>query len=530
MAERTPDWLSTWAVIEPERPALRATASAWTTRQLDGAAAALAVALAEQGVAAGDRVAALLEDDAPAVVLLHALRRVGAVLAPLNRRGADPELLAQLARLSPRVLAHDDTHAARAERLAADLLAEDLAGDGAAEISPLVTWDAAAALAAAPLTSADAERPAIIRLDEPATIVFTSGTSCQPRPAVLSHRNHVASADAWAAVLLPRAEDRWLACLPLFHVAGLAIVMRASRWGVPLEVLPRFDASEVAARIAAGCSHVSLVPPQLEQLLEIWAARPVPASLRAVLLGGAPIPGPVLARARGMGLPILVTYGMTETASGVAVGGLDPATLADPTALRPLPGVRLREAATPEGDEEGSGGIEVRGPMVFGGYLDDPEATAERLVDGWLHTGDLGSVAKDGLLRVMGRRDDVVISGGENIQPAEVEAVLCEHPAVAEAAVVGQADPTWGGVPVAAIVLVPEADVADDELAAHCRARLAGYKVPRRFVRVLALPRNAAGKVLRRELQATLLVDAPVGGRGRSVGRRGRPGSRARPG
>ena len=505
MAERTPDWLSTWAVIEPERLALRATAGAWTTRELDGAAAALAVALAEQGVAAGDRVAVLLEDDAPAVVLLHALRRLGAVLAPLNRRAADPELLAQLARLTPRVLAHDDTHAARAERLAAGLLAED----GAAESAPLGTWDAAAALVAAPLTAAAAERPAIIPLDEPATIVFTSGTIWQPRPAVLSHRNHVASADAWAAVLLPRAEDRWLACLPLFHVAGLAIVMRASRWGVPLEVLPQFDASEVAARMAAGCSHVSLVPPQLEQLLEIWAARPVPTSLRAVLLGGAPIPGPVLARARGMGLPVLVTYGSTETASGVAVGGLDPGTLADPTALRPLPGVRLREAATPEADDDGPGGIEVRGAMVFGGYLDDPEATAERLVDGWLHTGDLGSVAKDGLLRVTGRRDDVVISGGENIQPAEVEAVLCEHPAVAEAAVFGQADPTWGGVPVAAIVLVPEADVADDELAAHCRARLAGYKVPRRFVRVLALPRNAAGKVLRRELRTTLLVEDP---------------------
>ena len=143
-------------------------------------------------------------------------------------------------------------------------------------------------------------------------------------------------------LLEPRPSDRWLACLPLFHVAGLAIVVRASRWRVPLEVLPHFEATEVAARMAAGVSHLSLVPTQLEQVLAAWAGRPVPATLRAILLGGAPIPGPTLARAREAGLPVLTTFGLTETSSGIAVGGAEAATLADPAALRPLPGVRVR--------------------------------------------------------------------------------------------------------------------------------------------------------------------------------------------
>ena len=344
-------------------------------------------------------------------------------------------------------------------------------------------------------------------LGAPATIVFTSGTTGHPRGARLTHGNHAASADAWAAVLEPRPTDRWLACLPLFHVAGLAIVVRASRWRVPLEILPRFDAPDVADRIAAGISHLSLVPTQLEQLTAAWGSRSVPPTLRAILLGGAPVPSATLARARALGLRVLTTYGMTETSSGIAVGGAEAATLADPAALRPLPGVRVRVVAPDP--PTASDRVLVTGSMVFGGYLGDAAATAERLADGWLRTGDLGSLDGDGLLRIADRREDLVISGGENVYPAEVEAVLRVHPAVVDAAVVGQADATWGSVPVAAVVVAPGASVDDAELERHCRERLATYKVPVRFHRLLALPRNEAGKVLRRDLRE-LLAEAPA--------------------
>jgi O-succinylbenzoic acid--CoA ligase len=254
--------------------------------------------------------------------------------------------------------------------------------------------------------------------------------------------------------------------------------------------------------MVAGVSHLSLVPTQLEQVLAAWAGRPVPETLRAILLGGAPIPGPTLVRAREAGLPVLTTFGLTETSSGVAVGGAEEATLADPAALRPLQGVNVRVVdPDPAG---GVGQIEVQGPMVFEGYVGDAAASADRLADDWLRTGDLGTLDGDGLLRIADRREDLVISGGENVYPAEVEAVLREHPAIIDAAVVGQPDATWGSVPVAVVVVGPGVPVGDAELERHCRERLAAYKVPVRFHRLPRLPRNEAGKVLRRELRELL--------------------------
>jgi len=344
-----------------------------------------------------------------------------------------------------------------------------------------------------------------------ATIIFTSGTSGRPRGALLSHGNHVASADAWAAVLRPGPHDRWLACLPLFHVAGLAIVVRAGRWGVPLEVMDRFEAHGVVSRIEAGISHLSLVPTQLEQLMVVLEGRNVPHTLRAILLGGGPIAARSLRRARDAGLPVLTTYGLTETSSGVAVGGADADSLADPSALRPLPGVDIRigESAGQDGrtDEDGIGPILVRGPMVFEGYVDDRDATVDQRADGWLRSGALGRLDAAGLLHVADRREDLIVSGGENVYPAEVEAVILEHPAVMEAAVVGRPDPTWGSVPLAAIVLAPGAAIGDATLERHCRERLAGFKVPVRWFRRASLPRNEAGKLLRRELREALLEE-----------------------
>jgi O-succinylbenzoic acid--CoA ligase len=242
-------------------------------------------------------------------------------------------------------------------------------------------------------------------------------------------------------------------------------------------------------------------------VLAAWGERPVPATLRAILLGGAPIPGPTLARARRAGLPVLTTYGMTETSSGIAVGGAEAATVADPTALRPLPGVGMRILDPDPAD--GVGQIVVQGPMVFEGYLGEPAAGAERLADGWLRTGDLGSLDADGLLRIADRREDLIVSGGENVYPAEVEAILRQHPAVVEAAVIGVPDATWGSVPVALVVVVPGATVGDAELERHCRERLAGYKVPARFHRLPGLPRNEAGKILRRALRE-MAAQAPA--------------------
>jgi len=491
MSRLAPDWLLERVAQDPGSAALRARSAVWSRVELLRAADGLAAALLGEGLGQGSRLACLLDDDAPAVALIHAARRLGAVLVPLNRRAAPDELRYQLDTVAAGALLHDAAHT-------------DLARASAP--NPMATHRIEALLAAAPCGL-----PPVLRtevdLDSPATIVFTSGTTGRPKGALLTHENHRASAHAWAGLLRPRPGGRWLSCLPLFHVAGMAMVTRATRWGASLDVLAAFDAAVVSAALEDGVTHLSLVPAQLADLLAARVGRAAPVTLCGMLLGGGPIPADLLRRARDAGYPVITTYGMTETGSGVVSGGADEATRLDPLAGRALPGVELR--IEPDGSPDGGGQILVRGGMVFAGYVDAPEATAAALQDGWLHTGDMGTLDGDGLLRVVDRRDDLIVSGGENVYPAEVEAVLAAHRGVTAVAVVGLPDERWGAVPVAVIVPAGDAPADDEELRRHCRERLAGYKVPVRFVRREALPRDALGKVRRHELRDSLTEAAP---------------------
>ena len=300
------------------------------------------------------------------------------------------------------------------------------------------------------------------------TIIFTSGTTGRPKPVALTAANHEASAIASAWNLGVEPGDRWLCCLPLWHVGGLAILHRSAIYGTTAVLHDGFDAPRVREAIEDGSvTAVSLVATMLRRLIDDGLAE-WPA-LRFALVGGGPIPADLIAWAERSGFPLVPTYGMTETASQVVTGG------------RPLLGVELR---TGEGGE-----ILVRGPMVAPGAAG---------ADGWLRTGDRGRLDAGGLLHVEGRLDDVIVTGGENVAAAEVEEALLAHPAVADAGVAGRADPEWGEAIVAHVVLRGEA--SDAELLAHCRERLPGFKVPKALVRRDELPRNAAGKLLRRAL------------------------------
>ena len=312
----------------------------------------------------------------------------------------------------------------------------------------------------------------------PATLLFTSGTTGAPKAAVLAPQNHEASARAANEVLGIDASARFVCTLPLFHVGGLSIAFRCARAGATLLLHERFEAQAVADALREGATHVSLVATTLARLLE--AGEKFPPAL--AIVGGGPAPAPLLEKARRAGLRVVHTWGMTETASMATcerAGDADGA-----TAGRPLPGFEVRLAA---------GEIEVRGPAVMRGYL------GHAPVSGWLRTGDLGDIDARGRLTVHARRSDLIVSGGENVYPAEVEAALLQHPCVREAAVLPAADATWGQVGVAFVITT----AAESELREFLLERLARYKIPARFVSLPELPRNAAGKVDRLKLMRT---------------------------
>jgi O-succinylbenzoic acid--CoA ligase len=290
--------------------------------------------------------------------------------------------------------------------------------------------------------------------------------------------------------------------MPLFHVGGLSILVRSVRFGGPVRLLPRFDVVEVSDALDAGdIAGVSLVPTMLSRLLAHRRGRPAPRGLRVLLLGGAAAAPELLGRALAAGYPVCPTYGLTEACSQVATASPPPSGATRPRPMRPLQGTELRVVRDGSDVPPGMPGeILVRGPTVMQGYLHDPGSTALALRDGWLHTGDIGCVDAEGGLQVLDRRDDLIVSGGENVYPAEIEAVLLEHPSVADAGVVGILDADLGARVVAWIVTAPGTTLDVEALQRHCRGRLAGFKQPREFRCVDALPRNAAGKLQRKRL------------------------------
>ncbi len=472
------------AIDAGSAPAVIDGATRWSWADLDKRADAVARGLRRAGVVAGDRVALLSDASAATIAVVHGIARIDAAVTPLRVGLTVAELSAAVEAMDPRVIVIDSPLADvelelnRPMLALADLVAT-IPGEGS---------DVAA-------TTTDP--------DDASAVLLTSGTAGRPKAAILSTSALAASAEAWRAALPPASG--WLLALGVHHVAGLGVVWRAALSGVPLVVLARPRAEVIAAALRAEPfpSHVSLVPTTLARLLDAVSDGPPPPTLRAVLLGGGPIPPELVSRAIAAGWPVVPTYGLTEAGSGVTALPTCEAADHPSSAGRSLPGVQIR---IDDPDATGAGEILVHSPSRFTGYLGDPAGTAAALTgDGWLRTGDIGCLDAAGRLRVLDRRTDLIVRGGENISPMEVEEVLREHSAIADAAVTARRDTDWGQVPVAAIVLRADiADPGDDDLVRHCRDRLARFKVPAAFVRVAVLPRTASGKLRRAELRASL--------------------------
>jgi O-succinylbenzoic acid--CoA ligase len=424
----------------PRRALIDAGAGFWIGWfDLDGLATAWARRLQRLGVQPGDRVAVREPAGTRFAALLHACLRQGYAFVPLPMRAPPPEIERLLADCRPRVLVEDGEPALR-----------DDATPGA---------------------------------QDDACIVYTSGTTGPPKGVRLTAANLVASAEGCQESLASGPDDRWLLCLAPHHVGGLAILVRAAVSNQPVTVLPRFEEERVLEALAReNCTLLSLVPTMLVRLLDAGGLEPL-TRVRAILLGGAPAPPD---RVRGwarLGLQVCPTYGLTETGSQVAT--------VPPGAAEALAGT-AGFAHSRAMVEVVDGEILVGGPVLSPGYVNPELRPAPEA--GRFPTGDGGRLRADGALEVTGRLDDAIVTGGENVQPLEVEEALRAHPAVRDAAVVGVPDDTYGKVLEARVV---GDGVAADELAAFVRERLAGFKVPRRFVFVDRLPRSEGGKLLR---------------------------------
>jgi O-succinylbenzoic acid--CoA ligase len=431
-------WLPRAAAQRPDHPALIDVHGTPTTyAELHAQAQDAAAVLQAKGIEGGDQVALQLPPGPPFLAALHAMLMLGAAVVPVDLRLGPGE---QAARTRGAKLTVTD---------------------------PLHRTD-----------EPDAQLATRLDPTAPATIVHTSGTTAEPKEVALTIGNWTWNALGSALALGLDPDDRWLCALPLSHVGGLAILIRSAIYGTTVVLHERFDTELVLTAIERDqVTLVSLVPTTLERLLDIGLKAPNP--LRVALIGGGPLAPVLAAQAQEAGIPVAQTYGMTEACSQVATS-----LPGEPeTAGRPLVGQHVQIA--PDGE------ILVAGPNVA------PNTVA---ADGWLHTGDCGVLDGHGRLTVTGRKADTIVSGGENVAPAEVEAALLEHPAIADAAVHGRPDPQWGEAVVATVVLHDGSHAEAEELRAHVASQLARYKVPKEIAFAATLPRTPSGKLLRREL------------------------------
>jgi o-succinylbenzoate---CoA ligase len=307
--------------------------------------------------------------------------------------------------------------------------------------------------------------------EDTAVVIATSGSTGEPKGVQLSASALLHSARASLARIGAQPGERWLCPLPTSHIAGVGVLVRSLLSGVDPLVLPRLDPADHDVASLA-CAHVSLVPTQLRRLL---AANANVATFRTILLGGAAIPAALLARAREAGATVVTTYGMSETCGGCVYDGT------------PLDGVSVRT--------DGTGRIQITGPVLFSAYRNRPDLTTEALANGWYHTTDLGILDPGGTLRVLGRADDIIITGGKKVAPTEVAATLETHPAVREAVVIGEPDPDWGQRVTAIVVpTTPGPPPTLQALQVHVRRSLPTHAAPKAVRVVPEIPLLASGK------------------------------------
>jgi long-chain acyl-CoA synthetase len=478
---------------DPDRVALRGAGAPWSYGRLRERAAAVAARLRAAGVGPGDRVLLVAPSVPEFAGAYYGIHAAGAVAVTANTMSTRPELeyVGTDAGVALVLGWHAVTPAPAAAAAALDLpfwtLEDDLAG-----------FDA----------TADPAGPLAREDGDDAVILYTSGTTGRPKGARLTHGNLIACAEIFVEVLEVTPEDRMGTALPLFHVFGQAVVMGTSlRAGASLSVLARFEASALLALLRRDrLTMMSGVPTMWNALLHAPAGDDDVAdfaTLRLAASGGAAMPAEVMnAFEERFGCVILEGYGLSETTGAATFNGLHRERKASCVGIAlPRCAVEIRDDGGREVPTGEVGEVHIKGPVVMAGYWNRPEATAEVLGDdGWLKTGDLGTADADGDVRIVDRVKDLIIRGGYNVYPREVEEVLYEHPDVVEVAVVGVPDEHFGEEVAAVVALRPGATFDAEAFRGWAKERLSAYKVPRLFQVVETLPKGPTGKVLKRAI------------------------------
>jgi fatty-acyl-CoA synthase len=492
-------WLSRRAELTPNRTALRVDDRSFTYAELDDRAARFAGVLGASGVAAGDRVAALLTNGNEYVEALFACARIGAILVPLSQRLAGPELEFMTDDSGSTVLVYSEewSQLASVVKGRTGVKAAFVAGGGGGGDPSYED-----ALASAEPVS----EPRDVSQDDVLAIFYTSGTTGRPKGAMLTHGNFF-----WTNLNVVFSfgffqDECTLVVLPMFHVGGWNANMLATILSGGTVVVERsFDPGRALRTFGDQQITSMLGVPTIYQMMADhpdWDSTDL-SSVRALLCGGAPLPVPLIRRYQERGISFIQGYGLTEAAPNCLILPPEDAVRKAGAAGRPYFYADVRvvdDAGSPVGPGS-SGEIVVGGPGVMKGYWNRPEATAETLRGGWLHTGDIGRIDDEGYITIVDRVKDMYISGGENVYPAEVEKTLAEHPAISEAAVIGVPDDRWGEAGRAIIVLRDGATADADDVKRFAASKLAKFKVPASVVFASSLPRNPTGKLLKAEIR-----------------------------
>ncbi|MCE7733631.1 MAG: o-succinylbenzoate--CoA ligase [Candidatus Heimdallarchaeota archaeon] len=422
--------------------------------------------LANIGVKKGSHVGIYMENSLEFIYLIHALNKLEAVMIPFNTRLKANEIANQINHVNPDIIITD-------KKLGG---VKTICLRNLSEMDPI---------------QVDFKNSVDLSLIQ--GIVFTSGTTGKPKGVILSNDNHFTSAQSSAQVLGVEDGDVWLNCISLFHVGGLEIIFRACIYKIAIVLHQEFDEKKIIHSIyKRNVSLISLVPIMLKRLIDKSSL--INTKLRCVLIGGANCPQNLVERALILKLPLALTYGMTEATSQVATS-FNLVHLKPQSVGPPLPGTEVRIV-----NKDGEiGEIEVKGTNISQGYYNQPELNKKIFVDGYFKTGDIGYMDTDGYLYVLQRRVDLIVTGGENVIPSEVEDLVKSHQLVFDCIVFGIDDKLWGQM--VSVVVVADKSLKKSELREYCKARIANYMIPKKYFRVEALPVSSSGKIDRKEIK-----------------------------